>query len=37
MKEAQDEPAKPAQVAEQKPVEAPAAKEEAKPEEKKQA
>lgn len=37
MKEAQDEPAKPAHVAEQKPVEAPAAKEEAKPEEKKQA
>ena len=36
-KDTQDEPAKPAQVAEQKPVEAPAAKEEAKPEEKKQA
>lgn len=32
MKEAQDEPAKPAQVADQKPAEAPA-KEEAKPEE----
>ena len=32
-----DEPAKPAQVADQKPAEAPAAKEEAKPEEKKQA
>ena len=37
MKEAQDEPAKPAQVADQKPAEAPVAKEEAKPEEKKQA
>lgn len=37
MKEAQDEPAKPAQVADQKAAEAPAAKEEAKPEEKKQA
>ena len=37
MKEGQDDPAKPAQVADQKPAEAPAAKEEAKPEEKKQA